>query len=450
MDAMDAMDALASEVKASSEHHIIPKLYTKWMQYSGLFLPSLASINSGKLDRKNSHRAHFTWSCVILLLLLLLFAIDQYDFFVKFGQLLQDMEYFTCVAYDFRSLIKGQGPFTIGVMFLMRKKVSKLLQRCQQFLPTVLHEYDWQYLRRAFIVLCICTTVSIILCLSGIIFTTIALQETGYLERNQNVPYFFDQLKLPALLIAIFNGLGIYFGVSCEYLTLTLLVIIALHIFVAFKRVSLNFDAVVQNAGNISQILGEFRNYLILVNLVDYLNKTFSPILLISCVKDLISYAAQVGTYLQMYTTSVELSAEHTERSVAYMRGMDAFTFFFAQVSFVNMIIRIAVFCKMHTAAQSFRHRLRMIHLSEVNDDLKREITVFGQNTTISDGAVTVYGMLELSKEYVVTTFGLAMTYYIFVYQARDSQRSVEDLKSSQKSCQAAVHRILNGSLATV
>ncbi|XP_055345235.1 uncharacterized protein LOC129593073 [Paramacrobiotus metropolitanus] len=156
------------------------------------------------------------------------------------------------------------------------------------------------------------------------------------------------------------------------------------------------------------------------------------------------SFAAVFGAYLEMYTPSVEMASEYNARSMAYMRGMDYFTYFFGNIGFVNTIIRIGGFCKLHNAAQSFRKQLRMVHLTDADDAVLSESNLLKRDTSKRDGAVTVYGLMALSTDYVIAFFGLAITYIIFVYQAKDSRKTVEDLKALQMAHHALTLRMLN------
>ncbi|XP_055356173.1 uncharacterized protein LOC129601403 [Paramacrobiotus metropolitanus] len=437
-----------------TQQTIIPRSFMRWMRVFGLF-PYPTCFLCHNAQRINSPRFRvqrvcwLVWTAVFWVALILFFLMQEYDYFKRVSSLLVDLEFFTLIAFEFKSVMVLQGPYMVTCMLFISGRIPGIMTEAQVALRRLLKKRDITRLRRYTVGLITFSVISIGVCVIGKLMGLIALTRANYYyEPGVRSPYFFNALTVDPEVHYATHLLGIFLTVTCELLPPTLLLIFMVYFHAGFQRLNRRLadwgrGEVDVDAHRLRQL---FRVYSGLSGVVTQLGRVFGPVVLVGCLKDVFTWAALSGTLLQVAKGEWK-EVERFAQAHTYIKNMEIVTFTYTAIGLCNMAVRMVVFLAVYDQAQSIRKYLTRIAAESDDEKVLIECNRITVHLSTSDGALSVCGLFDLTKEYIIAFIGLAVTYLLLIYQTRDSRKDIEGMKEMLKRQEMVLNSLWNATV---
>ncbi|XP_055356170.1 uncharacterized protein LOC129601399 [Paramacrobiotus metropolitanus] len=430
------------------DYPIIPELFLHFLRVFGLFPRKTQHDADHCVKRLVIRYKWHIWSILLGTGLTAITILQIVQYCRKFADPLHDLEFFTLIAFAYRLVIMSQAGFAIVAMLLVNCRLTALIRRSDAFMKVHLSKQHLSRLRRFSIAVILWTLLSVV---TGIItksIRTAAIAETQSTDWHTKLGYFMNFFHLPRFLHVGVYAFGALMNSSGEYFPSVLLMILSLH----YGAV---FDQLAQRLAEVEKVTADslketFRTYATTVKLVEIAGRLFGPLLLMVCFRDMMTWAALSGTLLQVEKRNYSLSAGNlTVRAAGngpgHGRNLEVIVMVVAIGAMVNGLLRILIFCSVHNKAQKVRNALQCVALTSTDDSVSTECQKISAYLKVSDGAFSVCGLFVLTKDYVVAFGGLAITYFVFIYQTRDSRKDMEEVKEILHTHGNLIRRLTNG-----
>ncbi|XP_055331140.1 uncharacterized protein LOC129583386 [Paramacrobiotus metropolitanus] len=447
-------------LRETSEKEILPPYFWRFVQGFGVLPANYIKNTDNLLRPRTLNRCLLAWSIVLVCLIAVYMVIRVGNYADFYRKELKELEFFTLIHFMCFVSAQLQVILILVIICFKAKHIPGLLYKLQQ--PLLWYNEDNEIRNSRWPKVVSTTAMLWILISVALPFASIrfALELWNMFDEafeysrddpdNPSQMNFFGLLKAPELVWVVLDAVqtALILSITNASQMLTFVIVLAIGRGFAHQARQICDKTEVFNSAPESWKLCR-NNVGKLLECVAACNDIFGWINLIVCVQDLLNLINYMDLSLQQTVKEAEDNEEEVyvkfyDRQI--LRVQNAVPF---GISVINLGLRFAVCSYCQEQGQNVGVLAERCSLESSDDSIRNECRLIQLATLRVNGStvITAAGFASLTKEYFAALFGLALTYFILIYQARDIKqdmlhsrnRIVEDLKHD-------IRRLINGS----
>ncbi|OQV15164.1 hypothetical protein BV898_10678 [Hypsibius exemplaris] len=418
----------------------VPRVFTSALQLLGLFpcRPEWSAVKpspSRRTDRQPYHQTLLLWSVAVWISVT--FSVLSYtdDYIGFYLDQLSQLEFFTAVTGIFRLSVFLHAPVTAGYLIHKCRCIPPLLRGLSEAMSGVFTVSGASHVTLLKTVAYVALTWSVICAAMGALGLFVAVRSTTLLVENfgwtSQDPCIFGMVQLPVYASCAWFSLYHFIVVFYEVAPQMLALIIVFNIALGFKEVADSLADVVDlpKAERIVRFENTRCNYVRLQLLLNRTNEVFSVVLLVGCLRDLLTVVAFTATLLRLPESrgNNETEVAFKERT-AEDQSFLTYIYLFTLMAFMNTALRtgLSIYCNEKAilmeevlqgiCAEGGSDKELLQHCRHLKDDVGN-----CERSLVSAAAFFI------TKDYVSAIFGLISTYFLVIYQTRDSKTEMQE-----------------------
>ncbi|GAV01480.1 hypothetical protein RvY_12186 [Ramazzottius varieornatus] len=402
---------------------IVSRNMSRYLWLCGLYHPfSQIDTHEPKTSKPvSSFKRRFGYTVAVLTSLLAI--LDLADYMTYYSRDLATWDFFVLVRFVKVASTTAQIPLIMLILFLSRRKVFYLERITRIGVPIITENTVARLQKRFsrfaalwlafwFIIYCIGATGHYWPSISSLQALNTPVKFLGGTVRN----YF-------SILFSVVSY-GIFINASIASQMFTLLLVI--HLAAGFENIYKNINSKITlvlkgeyKAASAATVLEvELRSLQLLQNLVRNFNDAFGFMILVHCIRDMISVVGIIALFLQVFEKQDidESDADYAQRLDVRTR-QTYWDWSITSITLANTALRVR---KIVRSLQ--RHRVES-QCTQLQEECETALSDINEET----GAISAGGFFYVNLDYVGAVMGMCVTYGILVYQMRDQKVAAAD-----------------------
>ncbi|OQV23706.1 hypothetical protein BV898_02442 [Hypsibius exemplaris] len=157
-------------------------------------------------------------------------------------------------------------------------------------------------------------------------------------------------------------------------------------------------------------------------SLMNEVNDVFSLVVLVSCLRDLVTCVSTIATLLSRLDREIEESLEDYLERYQSERANLFFVYAQAANGIGNALFRWSALLYCDNQSSAIKKVIIRLQISTTDPKLEKECSVFLEELSGEDTTVSAGGFVPITKESLAAMLGLLLTYTLLIYQTRDSK----------------------------
>lgn len=279
----------------------------------------------------------------------------------------ESVEFFTLISHTVTTLVHFQVPISIVLLISKNRQVVKLLTDIDECIledPSM----EEHYRKHLFIVSC-CSLIWVVVTVVGCVTANVHAELSYDKETTWNTPFplFFNVTEIPNRVWISFRAFSESEGVVCDTASQMMMFMLIYTMSSGYRRVLCYVEKLLPQAPNLlsvenlwnddkTLILRRIHKKLIeLQSLLAHFNVTFSVVLFLNCLRDIMTLIAFIAVALEIVEERVNETQHSYARRINNKRYMIIINSTFMVISAVSMVIRFLVCIDFHQAVSGNR-----------------------------------------------------------------------------------------------